>query len=135
MSPLVLDTPYTEGTLRLAARFGEDRGESMDVLTGYLVSVCQFWCSRSEGPLYLLQTGGFDPGLEGFYILVGGPRWPWVDDPLLEPLVGKNVRVRGRLVPAGEEVQIDGDRWATYPLPALIVEEIVEIELSNCCGF
>jgi len=135
VSPLVYGVPHEEGALRVVARLMPHEEPEPTVLTGYLFAVRQFWCSRSEGPLSLLQTGGLDPGLAGSYVLVGKPRWPWVDDPLLEPLVGKSVRVQGRLVPAGEEAPIAGDRWATYPLPALIVEEISEIELHNRCRF
>ncbi len=133
--PLVSGIPYEEGALRVVAWLAPDGEPKSTILTGYLLTVRQFWCSRSEGPLYLLQTGEFDPGWEGFYVLVGGPRWPWVDDPLLEPFVGRNVRVRGRLVPAGEEVPISEDRSATYPLPALVVEEIDEVKLYERCGF
>lgn len=135
ISPLSSGVVHEEGTLRVTVRFGEQAREEPVVLEGYLLSVRQFWCSRSEGPLYLLQTGEFGIGLDGFYVLVGGPRWPWLEDPLLEPHAGKNVQVRGRLIPAGEDVPISEDRTATYPLPALVVEEIHEVELRERCGF
>jgi hypothetical protein len=61
-------------------------------------------------------------GLEGFYVVERGQRFPWQADPVLEALVGKSVEVKGTLVPAGKGVF---DR--TYPLPTLIVEEIREI--------
>lgn len=135
VAPLFSGAVYEEGTLQITIRFGDERPEEETLITGYILSVRQFWCSRSEGPLYLLQTGEFGLGLEGFYILVGEQRWPWLDDPLLEPLVGENVRVRGRLIPAGEDVPLGEDRSATYPLPALIVQEVHEIELRERCGF
>jgi len=102
---------------------------SMVTLTGYLFSLRQAWCTRSEGPLYLLQTQEFRVGLEGFYVLVTGPRLLWEPDPRLEVLVGKNVRVRGTVVPAGEEVF-----GRTYPLPSLVVQEIWEIGPSERCA-
>ena len=61
-------------------------------------------------------------GLEGFYVVERGQRFPWQPDPVLEALVGKHVEVKGTLVPAGKEVF-----GRTYPLPALIMEEIREI--------
>ncbi len=134
ISPLVPGLAHEEGTLRITVWWGDERLDEGTVLTGYLLAVRQFWCSRSEGPLYLLQTGEFNPGLEGFYVLVGGPRWLWLEDPLLQPLVGANVRVRGRLIPAGEDVSISVDRSVTYPLPALIVEAINEVEPYERCG-
>ena len=76
--------------------------------------------------LYLLQTQEFNVGLEGFYVVVRGPRLLWEHDPRLEVLVGKNVRVRGALVPAGEEVF-----GRTYPLPSLVVQKIWEIGPSE----
>jgi len=102
---------------------------SMVTLTGYLFSLRQAWCTRSEGPLYLLQTQEFRVGLEGFYVLVTGPRLLWEPDPRLEVLVGKNVRVQGTVVPAGEEVF-----GRTYPLPSLVVQEIWEIGPSERCA-
>lgn len=135
IAPLFSGVVYEEEALRITVRFGEEPREDQVSLTGYILSFRQFWCSRSEGPLYLLQTTEFGLGLDGFYVLVRGPRWPWEDDPLLESLTGKNVQVRGRLVSAGEEVWISVDRSATYLLPALIVEEIHEIELRERCGF
>lgn len=135
ISPLSSGVVHEEGTLRITVRFGDEAREEPVVLVGYLFSVRQFWCTRSEGPLYLLQTGEFGVGLDGFYVLVGAPRWPWLEDPLLEPHGGKNVQVRGRLIPAGEEVPISEDRSATYPLPALVVGEIREVEPPERCGF
>ncbi|GAB4305507.1 MAG: hypothetical protein Kow0097_03970 [Candidatus Bipolaricaulota bacterium] len=135
VSSLVSGIPYEAGALRVVARLAPDGEPESTVLTGYLLAVRQFWRSRSEGPLYLLQTGEFNSGLEGFYVLVGEPRWPWLDDPLLQPLVGKDVRVRGRLIPAGEDVPLSEDRSVTYPLPAIVVDEIGEIELYERCGF
>jgi len=44
----------------------------VSVVTGYLFSIRQAWGTRSEGPLYLLQTQEFNVGLEGF--LRGGAR-------------------------------------------------------------
>lgn len=133
VAPLVPGAVHEEGALRVTVRFGPETREGQVSLRGYLFALRQFWCTRSEGPLYLLQTGEFGMGLEGFYILVGAPRWPWVEDPLLQPLVGKSVEVRGKLVPAGEEVRTAEDRWATYPLPTLLVEEIrVLTEYERC---
>ncbi len=133
VAPLVPGAVHVEGALRITVRVGPDERPGQVSLRGYLFALRQFWCTRSEGPLYLLQTGEFAVGLEGFYILVGKPRWPWVEDPLLGPLVGKNVEVRGRLVPAGEEVRIAEDRWVTYPLPSLLVEEVrVLAEYERC---
>ncbi len=103
---------------------------SVATLSGYLFSVCQAWCTRSEGPLYLLQTQEFHVGLEGFYVVVRGPRLLWEPDPVLEALVGKYVEMRGTLVPAGEEVF-----GRTYPLPALIAEEIREITPYERCRY
>jgi len=97
-------------------------------LTGYLFSVRQAWCTRSEGPLYLLQAQELNVGLEGFYVVVRGPRLLWEADPVLEALVGKYVEMRGTLVPVGKEVF-----GHTYPLPALIVEEIREISPYERC--
>lgn len=135
ISPLGPVTVHEEGTLRITVRLGDEHREEGVVLAGYLLAVRQFWCSRSEGPLYLLQTSEFGVGLDGFYVLVGEPRWPWLDDPVLQPLVGKNVQVRGRLIPAGEDVPLSEGRSATYPLPAIVVEEIGEVELFERCGF
>lgn len=98
------------------------------ILTGYLFSVRQAWCTRSEGPLYLLQTQEFHVGLEGFYVVVTRPRLLWEPDPLLEALVGKYVEMRGTLVPTGKEVF-----GRTYLLPALIVEEVREIAPNERC--
>lgn len=95
VAPLVPGAVHEEGALRVTVRFGPETREGQVSLRGYLFALRQFWCTRSEGPLYLLQTGEFGMGLEGFYILVGAPRWPWVEDPLLQPLVGKSVEVRG----------------------------------------
>jgi hypothetical protein len=95
---------------------------SVATFRGYLFSVRQAWGTRSEGPLYLLQTQEFNVGLEGFYVVERGQRFPWQADPVLEALVGKYVEVKGTLVPAGKEVF-----GRTYPLPTLIVEEIREI--------
>jgi len=95
---------------------------TVSVVTGYLFSIRQAWGTRSEGPLYLLQTQEFNVGLEGFYVVERGQRFPWQADPVLEALVGKYVEVKGTLVPAGKEVF-----GRTYPLPTLIVEEIREI--------
>ena len=97
-------------------------------LTGYLFSVRQAWCTRSEGPLYILQTQDFSLGLQGFYVLVTGPRLLWEPDPVLEALVGKYAEMRGTLVPVGEEVF-----GRTYPLLALIVEEVREISPYERC--
>jgi len=60
--------------------------------------------------------------LKDSYVVERGQRFPWQADPVLEALVGKSVEVRGTLVPAGK-----GLFGRTYPLPALIVEEIREI--------
>jgi hypothetical protein len=98
------------------------RVSQLAIFRGYLFSVRQAWGTRSEGPLYLLQTQEFNVGLEGFYVVERGQRFPWQADPVLEALVGKYVEVRGTVVPVGKEVF-----GRTYPLPALIVEEIGEI--------
>jgi hypothetical protein len=95
---------------------------TVSVVIGYLFSIRQAWGTRSEGPLYLLQTQEFNVGLEGFYVVERVRRSPWEPDPVLEALVGKPVEVEGTLVPAGKEVF-----GRTYPLPALIVKEIREI--------
>lgn len=103
---------------------------SVVTLKGYLFSVRQAWCTRSEGPLYLLQTQEFGLRLEGFYVVVRGHRLLWELDPVLEALVGKYVEVRGKLVPAGKEAF-----GRTYSLPALIVEEIREIAPYEHCQY
>lgn len=133
VAPLVPGAVHGDGALRVAVRFGPETREGQVALRGYLFALRQLWCTRSEGPLYLLQTGEFGMSLEGFYILVGSPRWPWVEDPLLGPLVGKSVEVRGTPVPAGEKVRIAGDRRVTYPLPAPLVEGVrVLAEYEPC---
>lgn len=80
-----------------------------------------------------MQTEELAPGLDGFYILVHGPRLPWLEDPLLEMLLHTTVQVRGRLVPAGEEIRIHAGFPVTYPLPALVVDEITETDRRERC--
>lgn len=103
----------------IVLRLGEP--ESV-VLQGYLFKVRQYWCTRSEGPLYLLQTEDVSSGLAGFYRLEYGSRFPWEADPLLESWVNADVQVRGTLS------WHDGDL-----LPVLAVEAITAMDMHQRC--
>lgn len=140
--PLDFDVAHEEGSLRVIAvrgispEGGPSEGELGGTWKGFLFKTLQLWCSRSEGPLYLLQTQELSLGLDGFYVLVYSERLPWLEDPLLEPLLQRNVSVRGRVVEAGTEVRIHERFPTTYPLPVIRVEEISVITaLERCSGF
>lgn len=93
------------------------------VLQGYLFKARQHWCTRSEGPLYLLQTENLSAELEGFYRLEYGSRFPWEEDPLLEAWVNANVQVRGTL------------SWPDEALLAVLtVEEITKTDMYQRCA-
>ncbi len=92
------------------------------VLQGYVVKMRQHWCTRSEGPLYLLQIEDLSQGLAGFYRLEYGPRFPWQDDPLLEAWVHADVQVRGTLSFPDEAL-----------LPVLVVEAITRTDMYQRC--
>jgi hypothetical protein len=99
-------------------------GESESVvLQGYVVKMRQNWCTRSEGPLYLLQAADLSQGLAGIYRLEYGTVFPWQDDPLLEAWVNADVEVTGTLsLPDGAL------------LPVLTVEAIVATDMHQRCA-
>jgi len=97
-------------------------GPKSVVLQGYVVKMRQHWCTRSEGPLYLLQTEDLSPGLAGLYRLEYGARLPWQDDPLLEAWVNADVEVRGTLSIPDEAL-----------LPLLTVEAITGRDVHQRC--
>ena len=140
--PFDLTVPYEEDSLRVIAMTGippeggPSEGEPGDVWKGFLFKALQLWCSKSEGPLYLLQTQEVSLGLEGFYILIYGERLPWDEDPSLEALLHRDVLVRGTLVDAGLEVEIHAGFPTRYPLPVIRVDEISEAtHLERCSEF
>lgn len=140
--PLVFGVPHEEDSLRVIAVRGispegePSEGDLSGTWKGFLFKTLQLWCSRSEGPLYLLQTQDVTLGLEGFYILVYREHLPWQEDPFLETLLHRNVSVRGRMVAAGAEVRIHEGFPTRYPLPAIRVEEItVTTTVDRCSDF
>ena len=140
ISPLDFDVPYEEDSLRIiAVRTIPPEGEPTEgglsgTWNGFLFKTLQLWCSRSEGPLYLLQTQEIGLGLEGFYILLYRERLPWQEDPFLETLLHRNVSVQGRVVAAGAEVRIHEGFPTRYPLPVIRVEEITVTTTGDRCS-
>ena len=140
IAPLDFDVPHDEDSLRVIAVRGippegvPGGGALSGTWKGFLFKTLQLWCSRSEGPLYLLQIQDVTLGLEGFYILVYRERLPWQEDPFLETLLHRNVSVRGRVVAAGAEVRIHESFPTRYPLPVIRVEEISATTTVDRCS-
>jgi len=140
--PLVFGVAHEEGSLRIVAlrgippEGGVSESKPTGTWKGFLFKTLQLWCSRSEGPLYLLQTQDVTRGLEGFYVLVNEERLPWLEDPSLEALLHRNVSVRGSMVAAGTEVRIHEGFPTRYPLPVIHVEAItVTTTVDRCSEF
>lgn len=104
------------------------------VYKGYLFKTLQFWCTRSEGPLYLLQTRDIGLGLKGFYVLIYKERYPWEPDPALEALMHKSVLVKGELVKPEVEIEMGQGYTVKYPIPTILVREIEEIGPGERCS-
>lgn len=92
------------------------------VRRGYVVKMRQHWCTRSEGPLYLLQTEDVSSGLAGFYRLECGAAFPWQDDPILAAWANADVQVSGRL---------SVSEGALFPV--LVVDAITAADMFQRC--
>jgi len=104
------------------------------IYKGYLFKTLQLWCSKSEGPLYLLQTQDIGLALKGFYVLIYKEHYPWEPDPALEILMHKSVLVKGELVKPEIEIEMGQGYTVKYPIPIILVKEIEEISSSERCG-